>query len=453
MSRKNHNQVLFTHRISGCLEHVIGAQGLAPERLARWLDRLRPAIELLRHDYQNNTLPLLHLPERRDDITQAKRALAHLARGAKEIIVFGTGGSSLGGQTLAHFTEWYVPERETTTEPAPRLRFYHNLDATTLHHTLTRFDLETTRFIVISKSGNTAETLLQMLAALQAVEKAGLKEKIGQMFLAITDPAEVRSANGLRDLCAHYGIPVLDHEPGLGGRYAVLSNVGLLPAMIRNLDVLALRAGAKTVVEALLETEDPALFPPAAGAAVACALNAEKGIGIHVLMPYADRLGRLSQWFVQLWAESLGKDGKGTTPIAALGPVDQHSQLQLFLDGPKDHMITLIRTQNHHKGPRIRPDLARLAGVESLAQRTAGDLVEAEQNAIYDALIQAGRPVRSFDIPILNERTLGALLMHFMLEVILAARLLEVDPFDQPAVETGKQLTHNYLSASHAAVL
>ena len=138
--------------------------------------------------------------------------------------------------------------------------------------------------------------------------------------------------------------------------------------------------------------------------------------------------------------------GQGTTPIAALGPVDQHSQLQLFLDGPPEHMMTLIRTDCGGKGPLIGADLAELGNVPSLAERTAGDLVAAEQNAIHDALIKASRPVRSIDIPKLDERALGGLMMHFMMETILAARLLGIDPFDQPAVETGKVLTREYLA-------
>jgi glucose-6-phosphate isomerase len=201
------------------------------------------------------------------------------------------------------------------------------------------------------------------------------------------------------------------------------------------------RAGAKSVVDALLAAEGPRGLAPAEGAAVAVALAREKGIRAQVMMPYADRLGRFSAWFAQLWAESLGKNGQGTAPIACLGPVDQHSQLQLFMDGPHEHLITLVRVPTAGTGPRIDSTLAKAAGLDYLAGRTAGDLVAAQAEALPQALAKAGRPVRTFDLASLDERALGALMMHMMLETILAAHLMGVDPFDQPAVELAKVIT------------
>ena len=168
------------------------------------------------------------------------------------------------------------------------------------------------------------------------------------------------------------------------------------------------------------------------------------------MLPYSDRLARFAAWYVQLWGESLGKQGEGTTPVAALGPVDQHSQLQLYLDGAPQHFITIIRERCEGLGPRIAPDLAKAAGADYLAGHAAGDLVAAQQRAIPEALIAAGRPVRTIDLERLDERALGALMMHFMLETILAAHLLGVDPFDQPAVESGKILTRRYLAGEQA---
>jgi glucose-6-phosphate isomerase len=153
---------------------------------------------------------------------------------------------------------------------------------------------------------------------------------------------------------------------------------------------------------------------------------------------------------VQLWGESLGKNGQGTTPVGALGPVDQHSQLQLYLDGTPQHLVTVIREACAGRGPLLSPDLANLAGAGYLAGHAAGDLVAAEQRAIPEALIAHGRPVRTIDLDVLDERALGALMMHFMLETILAAHLLGVDPFDQPAVESGKILTRRYLAGESA---
>jgi glucose-6-phosphate isomerase len=164
------------------------------------------------------------------------------------------------------------------------------------------------------------------------------------------------------------------------------------------------------------------------------------------MLPYADRLSRFAAWYVQLWGESLGKNGQGTTPVAALGPVDQHSQLQLYLDGAPQHLITVVRENCAGGGPRVAADLAKIAGADYLAGHAAGDLVAAQQRAIPEALMAQGRPVRTIDVEVLDEAALGALMMHFMLETILAAHLLGVDPFDQPAVESGKMLTRRYLA-------
>jgi glucose-6-phosphate isomerase len=165
-----------------------------------------------------------------------------------------------------------------------------------------------------------------------------------------------------------------------------------------------------------------------------------------VMMAYADRLERFTRWYVQLWAESLGKDGKGTTPLAALGPVDQHSQLQLFIAGPRDKLFTIITVANKGKGPRMPADLAKLCGEETLAEKTIGDLVAAQGRATAETLAKNGCPVRTFHVETVNEASLGELLMHFMLETMIASRLLGVDAFDQPAVEEGKILAKRYIA-------
>jgi glucose-6-phosphate isomerase len=164
------------------------------------------------------------------------------------------------------------------------------------------------------------------------------------------------------------------------------------------------------------------------------------------MMAYADRLEKFTKWYVQLWAESLGKDGKGTTPLAALGPVDQHSQLQLFIAGPRDKLFTVITTDAAGKGPAIDPDLAELSGEAGFAGKRIGDLVAAQGRATAETLAKNGCPVRTLHLDTIDERGLGELLMHFMLETIIAARLLGVDAFDQPAVEEGKVLAKQYLA-------
>ncbi len=195
----------------------------------------------------------------------------------------------------------------------------------------------------------------------------------------------------------------------------------------------------------MLAKKPPAEVPAALGAALAVALSESKK-SISVLMAYCDRLERFTHWYVQLWAESLGKDGKGTTPLAALGPVDQHSQVQLFIAGPRDKLFTVVTVDAAGQGPRMDGELAKLAGEPGFAGKTIGDLVAAEGRATAETLAKNGCPVRTLHLPRLDEAALGELLMHFMLETIIAAHLFGIDAFDQPAVEEGKVLAKKYLT-------
>jgi glucose-6-phosphate isomerase len=438
----------FRQRIEGCRAQTIGGHGLSDAELARWVARLEPELDRLRSDCADKRLELLGIVDETADIAAAEAELAQLSHGARTLVFFGTGGSGLGGQVLAQMAGWNIPGARPRDEVRrPRTRFYDNLDGDTLAGALAELDLATTRFVVTSKSGGTAETLGQAIAALSAVTAAGLKSQIPQMFLGITEPAVAGKSNGLRDLFSSLSIPLLGHPTGIGGRFSCLTNVGLLPALARGLDARKIRAGAASVVAALMASKSAADFAPAVGAAVALGLAKERGISVNVFMPYGDRLGKLSEWYVQLWAESLGKGGEGTSPIAATGPLDQHSQLQLFMDGPRTHYLTILRTQTAGVGPVIDPAMATTAGIAFMGGKTIGDVVHAQAYAVPEALARAGRPVRTIDIPVLDETSIGALLMHFMLETILAGRALGLDPFDQPAVELAKVLTKERLAA------
>jgi len=218
-----------------------------------------------------------------------------------------------------------------------------------------------------------------------------------------------------------------------------------LPAAMLGLDIAAVREGAGLALAPLLAKKPAAQVPAAVGAALSVALSESKGKSISVLMAYCDRLQRFTHWYVQLWAESLGKGGKGTTPLAALGPVDQHSQLQLFIGGPRDKLFTVVTVDGAGIGPRIDGELAKLAGEPDFIGKTVGDLVMAEGRATGETLAKNGCPVRTIRVSNLDEECLGELMMHFMLETIIAAHLLGVDAFDQPAVEEGKVLAKKYL--------
>ena len=425
----------------------IGRDGVAADAYADVLARSADALAWLRARHGDGALPLLRLPEKADDLPAIKGAATRLLAGATDIVFLGTGGSSLGGQTAAQLAGCGVPGLGAWRDGA-RLHFMDNLDPDTYASLLARLPLAATRFVAISKSGGTGETLMQTIAALAAVRAAGLAARVPELFLGITEPAVAGRRNGLRDLLGGHGVAMLDHDPGVGGRFSVLTNVGLLPAAVAGLDIASLRRGAAAALAPVLSGKAPGEVPAAVGAALNVALATTKAKPIAVLMAYADRLERFTRWYVQLWAESLGKDRKGTTPIAALGPVDQHSQLQLFIGGPRDKLFTVVTVGAGGRGPRIDAALTTAAGEPGFAGKTIGDLVAAQGRATAETLAKNGCPVRTIHLERVDEASLGELLMHFMLETIVAAHLLGVDPFDQPAVEEGKVLAKRYLTGA-----
>ena len=333
----------LSQSIDEAREERVGRDGVTAPAFADALARTAEALAFIRARHADGKLPLLRLPEKTDDLAGIEAAARRLVAGADEptrdIVFLGTGGSSLGGQTVAQLAGCGVPG-VGALRPGPRLHFMDNLDPGTYAGLLARLPLAATRFVAVSKSGGTGETLMQTIAALAAVRAAGLAARVPELFLGITEPAVAGRRNGLRDLLGGLGVAMLDHDPGVGGRYSVLTNVGLLPAAVAGLDIAALRRGAAAALAPVLAGAAPGEVPAAVGAALAVAMAATKPIA--VMLAYADRLERFTRWYVQLWAESLGKEGKGTTPIAALGPVDQHSQLQLFIAGPRDKLFTVV---------------------------------------------------------------------------------------------------------------
>jgi glucose-6-phosphate isomerase len=437
----------LSQSIDDAREERIGRHGVTPPAFADALARTHEALAFVRARHADGTLPLLRLAEKTDDLAGIEAAAKRLVAGANElvsdIVFLGTGGSSLGGQTLVQLAGCGIPG-VGALRAGPRLHFMDNLDPGTYAALLARLPLAATRFVAVSKSGGTGETLMQTIAALAAMRAAGLLERVPELFLGITEPAVAGRRNGLRDLFGGLGVAMLDHDPGVGGRYSVLTNVGLLPAAVAGLDIAALRRGAAAALAPVLAGAAPGEVPAAVGAALAVALATTKPIA--VMMAYADRLERFTRWYVQLWAESLGKQGKGTTPIAALGPVDQHSQLQLFIAGPRDKLFTVITVACAGEGPRLDPGLAAAVGEPGFAGKTIGDLVAAQGRATAETLAKNGCPVRAIKLARLDEASLGELLMQFMLETIIAAQLLRIDAFDQPAVEEGKVLAKRYLT-------
>ncbi len=383
--------------------------------------------------YQNAPLPHMLLGDKMDDIAPMQSLAATLGDGAERILILGTGGSSLGAQVLAQVHGALTPAGQMT---GPQLVFVDNLDAES-YARLLEGGLTASRFLVVSKSGGTAETMMQAGGALLALQAQGLDAAKHMGGIA------GRGDNALRRLAAAHGFALLDHEDDIGGRFSVFTNVGLLPAIWAGADVAKIRAGAASVAAGLEGAAHA--FAPLLGAATQLAHMAA-GRNISVMMAYADRLERLAFWYRQLWAESLGKQGKGSVPVNALGPVDQHSQMQLYMAGPDDKFYTVLTQPTRGTGTRVPESFADDSAVAALAGHSMGNLVDAEARGTIDTLIEAGRPLRHMALDAIDDATLGALLMHFQLETIYAADGLGVDAFDQPAVEAGKIRAKHYLS-------
>jgi glucose-6-phosphate isomerase len=421
--------MFYSHDIDGALDSTVKG-GLSRASLDRGLERARPALDKIRKWRSDGTLPLLKLPTRRDDLEMLKAHAERFAR-FEHVVVMGMGGSSMGGKTLVA-----LADRGFGPAPGrPKLWFMDNVDPATYAELKARLPLDRTGFIPISKSGGTPETLVQLFAVLEGTPAPHV--------IAITEAAD----NPLRRLATRLGFTVLEHDPRVGGRYSALSLVGMLPAMIAGVDCVAVREGAASVLDPVLAANDTRALAPAIGAALSVGLAGERGANMTVLMPYVDRLEPFAFWYRQIWAESLGKDGKGTTPIRALGTVDQHSQVQLYLGGPRDKLFTLLIEDTTGRGVVLSPQtLGGDKSLDYLAGHTMGDLLLAEADATAATLIRDGRPTRLIRIRTVDERVMGALMMHYMLETMFAAELWGIDAFDQPAVEDGKVLTRQYLS-------
>ncbi len=395
------------------------------------------ATEAARHllaDPGRDASPILALPERSEDLAAIDALANGLAERVGEVAVLGTGGSSLGGQTLVALADrGYGPRLGR-----PTVRFFDNVDPDLLGLYAARLEPKAAGLVVISKSGGTLETLAQALALLPPYLELTPEARAERVYVI----TEVRDSP-LGRLAQRHGLTLLPHEPDLGGRFTALSSVALLPAALAGLDIAAVRRGAAAVMASL--RAEGAQSPPVLGAALS-ALWMEGGYGQQVLMPYCDRLATFALWYRQIWAESLGKEGRGQTPIRAQGAVDQHSQLQLYLDGPQDKAFSLFQLDSQGVGLALDPGLLGDPAMDFLAGRRLGDLLLAEARATADSLAAAKLPLRRFHLAQPDEAALGGLLQHFILETLLTAALIGVSPFGQPAVENGKRLARRYLT-------
>jgi glucose-6-phosphate isomerase len=431
--------------IERCMARAEGERGLTPEMLDGLQPRLNQARRAVHDAAGTGMLGWTDLP------TQSPGPLLDFAaenEGRYEcLVVIGIGGSALGSTALStallpfRYNELSRAERRQR----PRLYVLDNVDPDETSALLDRLDLERTLVNVISKSGTTVESMAGYLVVRERLEAAvgasGLKDNL----VFTTDPV----GGTLRKIGESLGVRMFDLPPSVGGRFSVLSAVGLLPAALTGIDVNGLLAGARDMAEWIASSEGWE-NPACAFAGVQFLEDTILGRRISVMMPYSARLRDLADWYRQLWAESLGKatDRQGRTvnvgplPVKSLGVTDQHSQLQLYAEGPDDKVITFLVVEEFAETIRIPapgPDAEELG---YLGGHTLADLLWAEQRATAWALAQRGRPSLKITIPRIDAFSLGGLIFLLEMATAVAGELYDVDAFDQPGVELSKRATY-----------
>ena len=340
-----------------------------------------------------------------------------------KFVIFGTGGSNLGARALVNINF------------NNNIEFYDNIDPVHFENSFKDISIKSTGFVIISKSGTTPETLSQLGAIIEIAKE---KKQLDEFYLNTLIITESKSSP-LYNIAKNNNCLYLEHENDIGGRFSVFSNVGMVPAILSGFKVEEFQEGARNIYENYKIKNLNVL------ARIFRYQNLTR-YSNSVIMTYSDSLYYFGKWYLQLWSESIGKDKKGITAIHSVGTTDQHSQLQLYLDGPKDKFFTFITTDHHKKGLKINSDIMNFENVDYLANKKMGDLMHAEQQATMDTFKINNFKFREIFIPKINEFYLGSLMATSIIETVFSCIYFEVDAFDQPAVEYGKKLAIKYLN-------
>lgn len=421
--------------VNGMMADAIGQAGVARDDVEGLQMRAAQIAGTLKAQRAAGALPFYDLPYQKEALALTKALAADVRGECDTLVVLGIGGSALGTKTL-------VAALGDTT---PRVLVADNVDPWSFGHLLDGLDLTRTTFNVISKSGETGETMAQFLIVrdllLRQLGAVDYKKRV-----VVSTDAE---KGALRQVVHDEGFRDLVIPAGVGGRFSVLTTVGLFPAAVAGLRVDELLAGAAWM-DTRCEVADLWRHPAHLLATLLYLADTHHKQNIVVMMPYSDRLQSFAAWFAQLWAESLGKarsvDGSpahtGQTPVAAVGATDQHSQLQLYAEGPADKVIVMLRVEDHGRELPVPSAYADLESIGYLGGTGLGQLLNLEQQATELALVKQQRPVITVTVPQINAFTLGQLFYLFEAAVVFAGGLYRINPLDQPGVEESKRFTY-----------
>lgn len=436
--------------VNNMFAEKVGAEnGIEKESIDEYRDKTKKIHNRIQDEREKGNMGFMELPYQSADlIDEIKTEAENMKKDFDNFVVIGIGGSALGNIALqtALNPPFYNLDRKKR-DGAPRLFVLDNSDPVQIKSLLESIDIEKTLFNVITKSGSTAETMSQFLIAREAVKDVVGEDKLAEHFIATTS----RDSGFLKEIADREGFKKFYIPENVGGRFSVLTPVGLISAAFCGIDIESLLEGAKDMDQ---RCSEPDLWQnPAYLNGLLHYLAYQKGKTMSVMMPYAQKLKDIADWYRQLWAESLGKeknrDGHkvnvGPTPIKALGATDQHSQVQLYMEGPYDKIITFIEVEDYQMKADIPSIYQDISGVNYLGGHSLNELIETEKRATELALTRRNRPNETIIMPEVNEYTVGQLLYMLELQTAFIGELFNINAFNQPGVELGKDYTYGVL--------
>lgn len=454
MSREPYYDTEWQKRMSlrydftNCLSTSVGEEhGLKYERLQEFFPKGEELLHRYRDEIKRGMLGFVRLPYDHDLRERIQQYILKKRGRFNYIIVLGIGGSALGTTAVrnALLPNYDGLRSKMLTTTPPQIIVIDNVDPNYVGYFLDYIDLSKALINVISKSGGTAETLAEFLVFCSALIDAVGKEAHAEHIIATTSQGK----GYLYQLAKEEDYQLFYIPDDVGGRFSVLTAVGLLPLALGGVDIQQLQAGASYMANMVRDsTADRNLA--FISALIQYLLDKEKSKSIQVLFPYCNCLYSFGQWWRQLWAESLGKKysalgdvvSSGQTPALSLGATDQHSQIQLYNEGPNDKSITFLEVERFTREQKIESDLKENSNIEYLRDKSLNQLISVEKKATELALTRAGKPNSSLIIPEINPFTIGQLLFLFEAMTCFAGWLYEINPFDQPGVEAGKKATY-----------
>lgn len=404
-----------------------------------------------RKDKPGQWLQWMNLGYNEETVWYVKEYASMVEGRFENLLVLGIGGSALGGKAMTEallkpYWNFLTPEQRNNY---PRIFFLDNIDPDEISGLLDILDLKKTLVNVITKSGSTAETMAQYMIVKDRMEQE-LGDDYRKNIVATTD----KQTGVLRQLADQEGYKTFVVPDDVGGRFSVFSAVGLLPMALVGIDIDEIIQGIKDMDLALKNTDINNNIA-AQNALIHYLLDTKKGKNISVMMPYSSRLKYVSDWYVQLWAESLGKEFNkqgesvhvGPTPLKAVGATDQHSQIQLYNEGPNNKIINFIRVEEFDTTLEI-PKIFEYTGIGYLGGKTINNLMNAEADSTKVALADYSRPTITITLPKINEYYLAQLLYMFEVQTAIAGDLYNINTFDQPGVEQAKNYTYALMGRS-----